>query len=589
MKDNGVAKRKFYILSGIATACIIFIVIIAAKGWKCSNTETTDKEKTEIKESKGAGNNDETDETVKDKELNHPGILHSQESIDYIKYAVDNKISPNYQGWQKLMASPLSDASWIPRAVETAVRGGEGDNISRLYIDVARAYQCALIWTVSGSESHGQAACRILNSWSKTLKTVTGNADRYLASGLFGYQLANISELMKTHPSFDKEQMEDMLLNVFYYPLNERFLYGNNYGKDHNDAYISNYWANWDLCNMASAMAIGIFCGRQDIYDMAVEYFKSGCGNGMIYNAIPYVYEDGTAQWQESGRDQGHTTLGLGLLACICEMGWNQGDDLYGWSDNRLLKAAEYVAKYNNGEDVKFSRYEWGSGTGGEVKSHYSISSTGRGDARPIWNMIYNHYVNRLGMSAPNIEKRIELMGGEYGAVSGGHASTYDQPGWGTLTYAGNPGKTGSSELSGGIEDGIYRIVSVHTDKVLAVSDNDNLCQRQEEDSRSQQWKITYIGGGEYKIENCETGKAVTVENCSYENGGILTTELYEGKINQRFAFLKADNGNYRIIASHSAKAVDIKDKSMDDNGIICQWRYIMEDNQKWYLQKIQK
>lgn len=520
--------------------------------------------------------------------FNHPGVLYTQASIEYMKYAVENRISPNYETWVELLNSPLSSTNWTPRAVETIVRGGAGDNVSKLYIDVARAYQCALIWRISGDEAHGQTACRILNSWSATLKTVTGNADRYLASGLFGYQLANVSELMRDHPDFKAEQMKNMLLNVFYYPLNERFLVGNQYGADHNDAYISNYWANWDLCNMASAMAIGIFCERQDIYNQVVTYYQSGLGNGSLYNAIPYVYEDGTAQWQESGRDQGHTNLGLGLMACICEMAWSQGDDLYGMSDNRLLKAAEYIAKYNNGSEVAFSEYEWGSGKNGEVRQHYFISESGRGEIRPIWSMIYNHYAGRMGLSAPNIAKRLESVGYEYGAVSGGHATTYDQPGWGTLTYAGNTGTQNSGDdVAKTIAEGTYRIVSVHTGKALSIDGSGNLCQRTKSNEQSQCWKITYVGGGEYKLENQSTGMAMTVENCSYANGGIITTSTYSDKINQRFAVLPADSGNYRIIASGSGKAFDIKDWSGDDNAVIFQWRYVQGNNQKWIFEKI--
>lgn len=519
----------------------------------------------------------------------HPGILYTQSSIEYMKYAVENKISPNYDTWIELLNSPLSSTDWSPRAVETIVRGGNGDNVSRLYIDVARAYQCALIWKISGDIAHGQTACRILNSWSATLKTVTGNADRYLASGLFGYQLANVSELMRDHPDFKVEQMQNMLLNVFYYPLNERFLVGNQYGADHNDAYISNYWANWDLCNMTSAMAIGIFCERQDIYNKAVKYYQSGLGNGSLYNAIPYVYDDGTAQWQESGRDQGHTNLGLGLMACICEMAWSQGDDLYGMSDNRLFKAAEYIAKYNNGNDVIFSEYEWGSGTKGDIMYHYVISQSGRGEIRPIWSMIYNHYSGRKGLSSPNITKRLEAVGyKEYGAVSGGHATTYDQPGWGSLTYAGNTeAKTSGDDISKNIAEGTYRIVSVHTGKALSTDSSGKLCQRTKGNEKSQYWKITYVGGGEYKLENEATGKAMTVEGCSYANGGIITTSDYTEKINQRFAILSADSGNYRIIASNSGKAIDIKDWSGDDNAVIFQWRYVQGNNQKWILEKI--
>lgn len=546
-----------------------------------ANEETTTKPNTETATEVSA----ETGDTV-NYILNHPGVLYTESEIKYMKYAVENKISPNYETWLQLLSSPLSGTDWTPRAVETVVRGGAGDNVSRLYIDVARAYQCALIWRISGDEAYGQTACRILNSWSATLKEVTGNADRYLASGLFGYQLANVSELMRDHPDFKIEQMENMLLNVFYYPLNERFLFGNQYGRDHNDAYISNYWANWDLCNMASAMAIGIFCDRKDIYNKAVEYYQSGLGNGSLYNAIPYVYEDGTAQWQESGRDQGHSNLGLGLMACICEMAWSQGDDLYGMAGNRLLKAAEYIAKYNNGDKVIFSEYEWGSGTKGDVKQQYVISEAGRGEVRPIWSMIYNHYVGRMGLSAPNITKRLEIIGYEYGAVSGGHATTYDQPGWGSLTYMGNTAVKSCNDVAENIAEGSYRIVSVHTGKVLSVDGNGNLCQRKKSNEESQWWKITYVGGGEYKLENKATGMAMTVAGCSYANGGIITTSYYNDKINQRFAILPADAGNFRIIASNSGKAIDIKDWSGEDNAVIFQWRYVMGNNQKWIFEK---
>lgn len=41
--------------------------------------------------------------------------------------------------------------------------------------------------------------------------------------------------------------------------------------------------------------------------------------------------------------------LGIGALATVCEIAWQQGDDLYSALDNRLMKGFEYVAKYNWG------------------------------------------------------------------------------------------------------------------------------------------------------------------------------------------------------------------------------------------------
>lgn len=529
------------------------------------------------------------EETVVESAFVHPGVLHSEEAFNYMKYAVDNQISPNFDTWNVLIITGYSNAYWNPRPLETVIRGGNGDNVAQLYIDVARAYQCALIWKISGSPEHGMAACRILNAWSGTLKSVSGNADRYLAAGLFGYQLANASEIMREHPDFELEQMQTMLYDVFYKPMNERFLIGNEWGYPHNDAYFQNYWANWDLCNMASAMAIGIFCDKEDAYNVAIDYFKNGIGNGSIYNAIPYIHEDGTAQWQESGRDQGHTNLGIGLMACICEMAWNQGDDLYGWGDNRFLKAAEYVAKYNNGEDVSFSEYEWGSGRNGNVKYHTSVSAAGRGEVRPIWSMIYNHYVGRMNLEAPNVKARLENVNmAEYGAVAGGHATTHDQPGWGTLTYIGNTKNKTTVVPKNGVISGKYRIISAHTGKSLMVSDEGNVRQCVKGADSRDVWEIIDLGDGEYKIVNAETGLVMAVAGDSHGNGALIIGYEDNGKASQRFAILSADSDNYRIIASNSGKALDIPWGDGDENINLQQYRYTCLNFQKWYLEPVE-
>jgi hypothetical protein len=113
-------------------------------------------------------------------------------------------------------------------------------------------------------------------------------------------------------------------------------------------------------------------------------------------------------------------------------MAWNQGDDLYGYDDNRVLKGAEYTAKYNfKGLHVPFEPYNncqnWAS---------TEISEAGRGGQRPIWEMIYNHYVVRKGLSATYAEMAARVHrpdggGGDYGPNSGG----FDQLGFGTLLY----------------------------------------------------------------------------------------------------------------------------------------------------------
>ncbi|MCX5239650.1 alginate lyase family protein [Streptomyces prunicolor] len=365
----------------------------------------------------------------------HPGMLHNAGDINRAKVRVAAGTAPWLSGWNRLTANSHSQSTWTNRATATIIRGGDGQNYSLLYNDIAAAYQNALRWKVGGTEANAVCAANILNAWSSTLTSVTGNADRFLAAGLYGWQFANACELMRDYSGFNLAAAQQMLANVFY-PLNNSFL------TNHNDACITNYWANWDLCNMASILAIGILNEDSAKYDQAVSYFKSGAGNGSIAHAVPYLYTDSDGyalgQWQESGRDQGHTVLGMGQMGAICEMAWNQGDDLYSYDSRRFMKAAQYVAKYNSGSDVPFTTYTWGTGQSCAQSSQTVVSSASRGQIRPVWAMLHFHYNRRIGLD----DKYISAMyynlvapeggGGDYGSDSGG----YDQLGFGTLMYA---------------------------------------------------------------------------------------------------------------------------------------------------------
>ncbi|WP_062204653.1 alginate lyase family protein [Streptomyces sp. NBRC 109706] len=358
----------------------------------------------------------------------HPGMLHTQADFDRMSDRVAAGTNPWLSGWNRLTANGRSSAGWAQRPTATIIRGGDGQNYPQLYNDVHAAYQNALRWKITGDPAHGDKARDILNAWSGTLTTVTGNADRFLASGLYGYQFANAAEIMRGYGGFDLGRFQSMLMDVFY-PLCDSFLV------NHNDACITNYWANWDLCNMAAIMSFGILNDDQALFDRAVDYFHNGEGNGSLPHAVPHLHGE-LAQWQESGRDQGHTIMGIGLMGTICEMAWNQGVDLYGADNNRFLKASEYVARYNLGHDVPFTPYHWGTGQNCAPQQHTVISSAGRGQVRPVWERVYHHYAGRRGLATPNLDaiaraNSPEGGGGDYGTTSGG----FDELGFGTLAY----------------------------------------------------------------------------------------------------------------------------------------------------------
>ncbi len=369
----------------------------------------------------------------------HPGLLHSAEDLARMKARVAAGAQPWTSGWNRLIANAHAALTWAPRPAAIVYRGANGtnpENYPQLYNDAAAAYALALRWQISGDTAYADKAVQVLNAWSATLTGIDGTSDKFLASGLYGYQLANAAELLRAYSGWsaaDFTRMQTMMRNVFY-PMNHDFLVR------HNNACISHYWANWDLCNMDSMLAIGVLLDDRAIYSEAVAYFKTGAGNGAIGKAVFFVHPGNLhpgnlGQWQESGRDQGHSALGIGLMGALCEMAWKQGDDLYGYGDSRFLTGAEYVAQYNLGNDVPYVAYSTCDPVNQPV-----ISAAGRGDVRPIWELVYNHYVIRRGLAAPNVAAyaasvRPEGGGGDYGPNSGG----FDQLGYGTLTATLDP------------------------------------------------------------------------------------------------------------------------------------------------------
>ena len=96
--------------------------------------------------------------------------------------------------------------------------------------------------------------------------------------------------------------------------------------------------------------------------------------------------------------------------------------------------SAEYLAKYNLGHDVPYTTYR-------SYVTQPVISDSGRGNVRPMWELLYAHYSGLKGLNASWSKAYRDLTvsdgggaeggGGNYGPDSGG----YDQLGFGTLLF----------------------------------------------------------------------------------------------------------------------------------------------------------
>ncbi|AMO93201.1 concanavalin A-like lectin/glucanases superfamily protein [Collimonas fungivorans] len=389
----------------------------------------------------------------------HPGLLHTQADFDRMSQKVKAKASPWIDGWNVLIANGHGSLDYKPNPQAIVYRGNDGvhgQNFGVLYNDVAAAYACALRWKISGDELYAKKAVQIMNAWSSTLTEIGGTIDGFLALGIQGYQFANAGEIMRNYSGWaaaDFARFQNMMRNVFY-TLND-------HGLNVSLAPITVY-SSWQLCCMASILAIGVLCDDKAIFNEAIDYFKNGVGNGAVAQTIYYIHPGYLGQTQESGRDQGHNTLSISLLTTICEMAWNQGVDLYGYDNNRVLAGAEYVAKGNLIQfgttyyTVPFATYQNSNVT------DTAFSTDAQGNQRPEWALIYNHYVNRKGLAAPYSQKFAALVqpeggGGNYGPNSGG----YDQLGYGTLTCTRDP------IASGAAPSGLTAIASASAAQVI--------------------------------------------------------------------------------------------------------------------------
>lgn len=345
----------------------------------------------------------------------HPGLLHSQADLLRMSAAVSAHRSPIYEGYLLFQASPFSDYDYRLRGPLPVVGRNPTIGQADYDSDANAAYQNAVMWAITRDKRYAQTAVRIIDAWSDTLRSITGR-DAVLMAGLGPFKMVNAAEILRYSdagwPDAAIKRAEQHFLRVIYPVLASFAPFAN---------------GNWDDAALKTVMAIGIFCNEREIFEEAVRYYVNGWGNGSLTH---YIVND-AGQVQETGRDQAHTQLGIGLLAECCEMAWHQGLDLYAYADDRLLKGFEYTAKYNLGNnDIPYTPMLDRTGK----YRHTHPSELARGKLRAVYEQVYNHYVHRIGQQAPYTKAAAERLRPEGPGMPGA-----DHPGYGTLFYTIDP------------------------------------------------------------------------------------------------------------------------------------------------------
>lgn len=432
----------------------------------------------------------------------HPGLLHKASDLERMKYMVKAGVDPWKTSFQLLASDRFSSYNYTLKGNPTSTYLNLDSSALNwgLKDDGLAAYQNALIWAITGDERHAQKAVEIFKAYSN-IRGVKASGTTALGCGAATWKLLQGAEIIKSTyagwSSSDIENFKAMLVYPGYSGTTEPTTAITNFQTGF-------YWlmyngdpgrhGNQGLFALRSVLSIAVFMDNRPMYNRIIRYLKglphpaddlpyvsgppvvstspassntyfdtySGQGRSNTvpdygYNEViqHYIWENG--QCQESSRDQGHPGMGISMLHTICEMAWNQGDDLYGFLDNRPLLGFEYAMRYNvsfkysfpdqpqpweptiaSGEFIRrrdrTGRWE-SKAINPYTEGNFTTISRGSGVKSPAHELLLGHYKDRMGLP----EEKFKWTQRAFNIVlqeDGLEKSSYtDYPGYGGLTF----------------------------------------------------------------------------------------------------------------------------------------------------------
>lgn len=327
--------------------------------------------------------------TTAAREFVHPGLSYTNDDIARMREMIASKRQPYLATFEALKSSKYSTLSKGELTPVESIADGQFNNT--VGIDGRRIHDLALLYRLTDDSSYADEAVKRLNRYLG-LTNCSARGTAPLDNGKV-YLMLEGAELLRDYPGWaeaDRKAFADMLV----YPAYSATAFPSDHRDGYNDEAnnitfywnIYNFdisrWGNQGLCAARALMAMGIFLDNEKIYDRALRYLrgleareddlpypmshparttlKSENEYLSDYNVswyesdrqfisdeslAYYIYANG--QCQEACRDQGHTMFGIGVYCDLAEMAHNQGDDLYGDLDCRILDGLEYACRYN--------------------------------------------------------------------------------------------------------------------------------------------------------------------------------------------------------------------------------------------------
>ena len=395
----------------------------------------------------------------------HPGILVSKADLDFTRSKIAAGLEPQKTGLLEAQTGKpdtgvnagvaFSSLSWTPRARAYVGCGGSNNPNEGCFDetnDASAAYTQALLWYYTGNRANAQKAIQILNAWSSTLKDHKFDTSTYtnghLQAAWAGEVFPRAAEIIRyTFTATTGEKA----LNVaqFSTMLKTAFL-----------PHVVNGWvgagANWLLSMAEATMNIGIFTDDRVTFDKGVAAWRAQVpatiymtSDRNSYSALaglplvpPGTMYDSTkttpaklkAYWYnptrwvnglqgETCRDMNHMAMGMAAMINGAETARIQGVNLYGEQQARIVAAMELNSGFiNAATSGQNPPPGWTCSTKANVTA---------GNWKLTWEIGYNHYAHRKGVSLPNTKRLIDTW------VRPTRWSAYLMSDFETLTHVG--------------------------------------------------------------------------------------------------------------------------------------------------------
>ena len=349
--------------------------------------------------------------------FNHPGILHSQNDLDFVKAkinaneqpwkdAYDRFLTTKARSYQGINPKPYASLEYQHHAYEN-VRCGSFNNPNEgcndMVYDGMAAYSLALRFYFSEDVRYAAKAIEIIDAWATTYKRNEESNSRLVVSWSTPWY-ANAAEILKYTSGSGWTSTVDARFNEMLNRFKE-------YIKWETDG-PSN---NWTMSQIEARLAVGVFQNDRTYFDAAVEKWKRRIKT-YIYQTtdgpFPVTVPGQTRDWtirlwhdrnnrtgtayvdglcMETCRDISHTKLGFFSLMNGAEVAWNQEIDLFKVEEKRIADFMELHANWMMGGNVP-----------SDICDGFLdlVSEDGFEGA-------YNHIKDRLGRNLPNTLRMI--------------------------------------------------------------------------------------------------------------------------------------------------------------------------------------